>query len=107
MDASMASVGDRGARSQPIYAVSDSILRAASHCARPAVVQQLPTKPSPPLEMLERFHVEVSTYEAFVAALRLRADNLRVARNTLDDIAGVATGYCSKLLSNPPVKGFL
>jgi hypothetical protein len=90
-----------------VPAVSRSMRSAIVFCALPPIARgrQLPTKPSPPLEMLERFHVEVSTYEAFVAALRLRADNLRVARNTLDDVAGVATGYCSKLLSNPPVKG--
>lgn len=37
-------------------------------------------------------------------ALRIRADFLKIARDDLDEIAGLARGHAAKLLCDPPVK---
>jgi hypothetical protein len=38
--------------------------------------------------------------------LRARADELNVSRLTIDEVAGTQSGYCGKLLAEPPTKGF-
>lgn len=37
-------------------------------------------------------------------ALRARADHLQIARDTIDEVAGLPRGYAAKLLCDPPVK---
>lgn len=39
-------------------------------------------------------------------ALRARFDALELSRTTIDAAAGLADGYASKLLANPPIRGF-
>jgi hypothetical protein len=44
------------------------------------------------------------TGEDLHRALRARAEALQIARDRLDEIAGLPSGYSSKLLSFPPIK---
>lgn len=46
----------------------------------------------------------VRTYDDFLRALRARADELKVTRETIDDLSGIQSGYASKLLSIPPIR---
>lgn len=46
----------------------------------------------------------VREYGELVAALRDRAEELDVARETLDEVTGLQTGYCAKLLAPVPVR---
>lgn len=46
----------------------------------------------------------VSNYDELIAALRARADELGVTRETLDAVSGMQTGYCSKLLAPVPIR---
>lgn len=41
-----------------------------------------------------------------VSAFRRRIAALDISHETLDDISGVAPGYTSKVLANPPIRGF-
>jgi hypothetical protein len=47
---------------------------------------------------------EASNYDALLAALRARAEELNIARNTLDEIAGLPIDYTGKLLSGKSKK---
>jgi hypothetical protein len=51
------------------------------------------------------FRVECKNYDAFHAALRRRADDLKLARIVLDELAGLPTGYVGKLLGLGKVRG--
>jgi hypothetical protein len=42
--------------------------------------------------------------EALLAALRRRLDELQITHETVDHLSGFASGYASKLLSDPPTK---
>lgn len=46
----------------------------------------------------------VKSYGELQEALRERAEHLHVSRQALDDIAGLQSGYCAKLLAPVPVK---
>lgn len=46
----------------------------------------------------------ISTYEDFHAALRARAEQLGVSRETIDAMAGLPSGYASKVLAPKPMK---
>lgn len=47
---------------------------------------------------------EVVDYDTLILAMRLRADQLNVSRETIDEIAGLCDRYAAKLLSRQPVK---
>jgi hypothetical protein len=51
----------------------------------------------------------IHSMEELLAALRARRDQLQLTHERIDDIAGWASGYCGKLMANPPVKnlGFM
>jgi hypothetical protein len=55
----------------------------------------VPLTPAPPPEPLP----EITSYKTLVAACRLRADQLQVSRLTLDELAGLPSGYVGKLLA--------
>jgi hypothetical protein len=42
--------------------------------------------------------------EALLAAIRRRLDELQVTHETVDHLAGFQSGYCGKLLADPPIK---
>jgi hypothetical protein len=46
----------------------------------------------------------VSDYESLHGALRARAEQLQISRETLDEISGLANGYASKILAPDPIK---
>ena len=46
----------------------------------------------------------VRNYDDLVAAIRARRDELEVTHETIDTVSGVASGYASKLLADPPIK---
>jgi hypothetical protein len=46
----------------------------------------------------------VNDYAGFMAALRTRADELDVSRETLDAVSGLQNGYCAKLLAPVPIR---
>jgi hypothetical protein len=46
----------------------------------------------------------VRDYDGLLAAIRARRDELKVAHLVIDDVAGLQTGYTSKLLSDPPIR---
>jgi hypothetical protein len=48
----------------------------------------------------------ISSYDDLHAALRRRADELKLSRRTIDDLAGLADGYVEKLLGPRQVKKF-
>jgi len=48
----------------------------------------------------------VRDYDALMDALRARRDELKVTHAVIDDVSGVQPGYASKLLADPPIKGF-
>lgn len=47
----------------------------------------------------------VHDYDGLVAALRARVAEFGVSAETIDDLAGIATRYTSKLLAPIPIKG--
>jgi hypothetical protein len=47
---------------------------------------------------------EVSDYDGLIAALRARADELKITRLGLDAVSGLESGYSAKLLSSVPVR---
>jgi hypothetical protein len=55
----------------------------------------VPLTPSPPPEPLP----EIVDYRSLIAVCRLRADQLQVSRLTLDELAGLPSGYVGKLLA--------
>jgi hypothetical protein len=55
----------------------------------------VPLTPSPPPEPLP----EITNYSTLIATCRLRADQLQVSRLTLDELAGLPSGYVGKLLA--------
>jgi hypothetical protein len=67
-------------------------------------------------ELAARFLAEVGTgerrlalireYHELHAVCRARADELQLARTTLDDISGNQPSYSAKLLAPKPIKGF-
>jgi hypothetical protein len=78
--------------------------------------------PRPPAQFLTpelaaRFLAEVGTeerrlaivrdLEGLHAVMRARADELQVARTTIDDLAGIQSGYASKVMSPKPIKTLL
>lgn len=54
--------------------------------------------------MPQRSLAEIHDYDALHGALRARADELQVSRLTIDNVAGLASGYCGKLLGAAMVK---
>jgi hypothetical protein len=46
----------------------------------------------------------VRDYKELVAALRARADELQITRETLDHVAGLQSGYAAKLLAPVPIR---
>jgi hypothetical protein len=46
----------------------------------------------------------VRDYDGLIQALRARADELRLSRQSLDEISGLQSGYSSKLLAPVPIK---
>jgi hypothetical protein len=46
----------------------------------------------------------VRDYDGLVAAIRARRDELKTTHLVIDDVAGLQTGYTSKLLSDPPIR---
>lgn len=47
---------------------------------------------------------EISNYSDLHAALRKRADDMQVSRETLDHLCGLPAGYAGKLLAPNPLK---
>jgi hypothetical protein len=48
----------------------------------------------------------VRDYDTLVDALRARRDELKITHAVIDDVSGLHSGYASKLMSDPPIKGF-
>jgi hypothetical protein len=46
----------------------------------------------------------VTNYEQLLQAIRARRDALGITHHTIDAVSGVADGYASKLLCDPPLK---
>lgn len=47
----------------------------------------------------------IRSIDDLVAAIRARRDELNVSHELLDDLAGLQSGYTSKLLAPEPMKG--
>jgi hypothetical protein len=56
--------------------------------------------------MTERRLAVVADYDALVAALRARAEELDISRETTDAVSGLQPGYSGKLLSSQPIRAF-
>lgn len=54
--------------------------------------------------MSGRHIADVLDYDGLVSAIRARAEELNISRNTIDDVAGLTPGYASKLLAAVPLK---
>jgi hypothetical protein len=52
----------------------------------------------------EPFFAAVTDYDSLVTAMRLRAEQLQICRQNIDEIAGWADRLAVKLLSPPPIK---
>jgi hypothetical protein len=48
---------------------------------------------------------EVRDYDGLLEALRARRDALDISHECIDAVSGVQSGYTSKLLCKPPIKG--
>jgi hypothetical protein len=48
--------------------------------------------------------IEIRSWNELQVALRQRAETLDVSRELLDDLTGLQSGYCAKLLSPKPVR---
>lgn len=48
----------------------------------------------------------VTSYDELIAALRARADELKITRETLDAVSGLQSGYSGKLLAPVPIRQF-
>jgi len=53
------------------------------------------------------FLAEARSFEQLHGSLRLRADQLQVSRETLDEVTLLADGFCAKLLQPNPRKSIL
>jgi hypothetical protein len=53
------------------------------------------------------FRADANDYLQLHAALRARAEQLNVSRQTLDFESGLADGYCSKVLGPKPIRGVI
>jgi hypothetical protein len=53
-----------------------------------------------------RVVASVSHYHELINAVRDRIVELDITHETLDAVAGLQSGYTSKLLSNPPIRPF-
>lgn len=47
----------------------------------------------------------VRSYDELIAALRARASELAISRETIDAVSGLQSGYSGKLLAAVPIKG--
>src|SRR5262245_29579627 len=56
------------------------------------------------VDTAQRLLAEVRDYAQLVQALRARIDELGVAGETIDDVAGLPTRYTTKLLAPIPIK---
>jgi hypothetical protein len=54
--------------------------------------------------MCEAAVIEIRSWSDLQNALRQRAEKLDVSREVLDDLSGLQSGYCAKLLSQNPVR---
>jgi hypothetical protein len=52
----------------------------------------------------ERRIAIVTDYAGLMTALRTRANELKVTRETLDSVSGLQAGYCAKLLAPVPIR---
>jgi hypothetical protein len=48
----------------------------------------------------------VTSKAELVAAVRDRRDELNISHESIDHLAGIASGHFSKLVCDPPIKGF-
>jgi hypothetical protein len=48
----------------------------------------------------------VASIPELVAAVRARRDELNISHESIDALAGLAGGHFSKLVCDPPIKGF-
>jgi hypothetical protein len=46
----------------------------------------------------------IRSMEQLLEALRARRDELQLTHERIDDIAGWPSGYCGKLMANPPIR---
>ena len=55
---------------------------------------------------MRRYLAEIHDYQAVHGALRARADELNISRETIDSVAGLQSGYCGKLLGPGMTRSF-
>jgi hypothetical protein len=54
--------------------------------------------------MSDRMLAEINSYEDLHRALRTRAEELQLSRESIDAISGIPPGYAAKLLAPRPIK---
>jgi hypothetical protein len=103
-------VNERHHRGTLGWNISPNIERAAAHCAktkaappdrppaaRPAAApQQSPGEQPAP--------VPIRSMADFLTALRITRDERQLTHETIDEITGLPSGYCGKLLAPEPIK---
>ena len=54
--------------------------------------------------MTRREIAVVQSYDELIRALRKRADELKITRETIDAVTGLQGGYSAKLLASVPIR---
>jgi len=101
-------VGERDPRAKGWLKLSPGLGHAKIFREPAAAPEAVPTSPadSPAApEAIPAVPRVVTTHEELLDLLRRRRDDLGLTHETIDHIAGWASGYCSKVLSPEPLKG--
>lgn len=94
------------------WSISPSLERAAGHCAKtraPPPDRPPAARPTAPLQQSPRSceqpaPVPIRSMADFLTALRITRDERQLTHETIDEIAGLPSGYCGKLLSPIPIR---
>jgi hypothetical protein len=105
-------VNERHHRGTIGWSISPSLIRAASHCEKkkaappdrqPAARPTVPPQQSP--QTCEQpAPVPIRSMADFLTALRITRDERQLTHETIDEITGLPSGYCGKLLSPIPIR---
>jgi hypothetical protein len=110
---SIRGVNERGLRGARLgWAISPNLARAAGHLEKtkaPPPARPLAARPAAPPQQSPQSGeqpapVPIRSMADFLTALRITRDERQLTHETIDEIAGLPSGYCGKLLAPEPIK---
>jgi hypothetical protein len=105
-------VNERHHRGRLGWSISPSIERTAGHLEKtkaPPPARPPAAQPTAPLQHSRQSGeqpapVPIRSMADFLTALRITRDERQLTHETIDEIAGLPSGYCGKLLAPEPIK---